>query len=416
MRVALAQLTWPLDPAFADDRDELAVARALFATPLRTDSRSGALRAGLCRSWKRSRTAREWRFQCAHARAIAAALRRGSRLAYGPNRWVFSQIRHISIRGKDTLVVALRRPWLRFPYLLTVPAAAPRGIRGPFRVVSASPQKIVVRRPGLTLVFERLEAHAAASAFRHGRVDEAPVPLGDLRAARADPQLEHAVRVRRLLGVDLVGFRTDGGPLARRPELRRVYWTTADRFDYQALVPEFAAPRALSLIASEAGSTHARAAAVRRAARRIGSLPSVHVPVAVPRGSPLVYGADVVVAQWRELGLGPTVDPTPAFERRLAEGRLGAWFERVVAPYPESEALLAAAVRTDTKSPRRLLERALGLRNQTALLADADAELENTAAIVPVAWVTDARLVSPRLRGWYEDEVGAVDYTRIRTR
>jgi hypothetical protein len=27
--------------------------------------------------------------------------------------------------------------------------------------------------------------------------------------------------------------------------------------------------------------------------------------------------------------------------------------------------------------------------------------------------VVDARLVSPRVRGWNEDDLGAVDYTRV---
>ena len=35
--------------------------------------------------------------------------------------------------------------------------------------------------------------------------------------------------------------------------------------------------------------------------------------------------------------------------------------------------------------------------------------------IVPVSWVVDARLVSARLRGWRENDLGAVDYTRVRS-
>ena len=34
-------------------------------------------------------------------------------------------------------------------------------------------------------------------------------------------------------------------------------------------------------------------------------------------------------------------------------------------------------------------------------------------ALVPIAWVADARLVSPRLRGWREDELGSVDYGEV---
>jgi hypothetical protein len=34
---------------------------------------------------------------------------------------------------------------------------------------------------------------------------------------------------------------------------------------------------------------------------------------------------------------------------------------------------------------------------------------------VPIAWVVDARLVSPRLRGWTEDALGDVDYAAVRS-
>jgi hypothetical protein len=33
--------------------------------------------------------------------------------------------------------------------------------------------------------------------------------------------------------------------------------------------------------------------------------------------------------------------------------------------------------------------------------------------VVPIAWAVDARLVSPRLRGWREDALGVVDYNRV---
>ena len=37
-------------------------------------------------------------------------------------------------------------------------------------------------------------------------------------------------------------------------------------------------------------------------------------------------------------------------------------------------------------------------------------------ALVPIAWVADARLVSPRLHGWREDELGSVDYGAVTLR
>ena len=38
------------------------------------------------------------------------------------------------------------------------------------------------------------------------------------------------------------------------------------------------------------------------------------------------------------------------------------------------------------------------------------------AATIPIAWVVDARLVSPRLEGWREDALGNVDYAAVRSR
>ena len=75
VRIALAHVLWPLDPARARTRDETVVARALFATPLRTDPRTGALRPGLCTSWLPLGGGR-WAFRCRHALEIAAELRR----------------------------------------------------------------------------------------------------------------------------------------------------------------------------------------------------------------------------------------------------------------------------------------------------------------------------------------------------
>jgi len=358
-RIALAHLLWPLDPARAQGRDEIAVARALFSTPLRTDPETGALRPGLCNDWRASADRRTWRFRCRHAREIAAALRR-IHLAAG----------RVDAPGEGRLVVSLRIPNPELPSVLTEVAAAPPGVPGPFRLVSATPRRIVAERPGLRLEIRKLEPHAALRLYRRGRLDEAPVPLGDLRALERDPQLRDELRVRRLLAVDLVVFGPNGS-LARRPGLRRVYDQTADRADYQALVPEFAAPPAESL--ADRGEPNARASvlAARRARRRIRSLPRVAVRFAMPPDPDLAYGAGLLVASWRDLGLGAV----------LGGGRPDARFERVIAPYPELDALRAVV---------------------------------HGEQIAPIAWVADARLVSPRLRGWREDQLGAVDYAGIR--
>ena len=219
----------------------------------------------------------------------------------------------------------------------------------------------------IRVVVQKLAPYRAERLFRAGRLDEAPVPLGDIRAAKLDPQLAPAVRVRRLLAVDSVVFQRSL-PL----RLRRVYRATADRADYQALVPEFEAPPAERL--SERGQPSASKAAIalRDAKKRIPGLPKVAVRFAEPRDPALAYGLDLLVASWRDLGLGAVV--TPGGTSTL---------QRLAAPYPQARAL-----------------EAYGRAN----------------ALAPIAWAVDARLVSPRLKGWREDELGVVDYARVRFR
>jgi hypothetical protein len=354
VRVALADLLWPLDPARAHTRDEIVVARMLFSTPLRTDPSTGELRPGLCSRWRVSGAT--WRLDCRHAGAIAAQLRRTK---FVPAR------RIVAARG--TLVVVLRSPDPDLPYRLTQVAAAPPGVPGPFRLISASRKRIVAERRGLRVEVQRLEPFAALRLFRAGKLDEAPVPLGDIRAAKLDPQLAPAVRVRRLLAADVVLFDRKVGS-----QLRSVFDDTADRADYQALVPEFEAPPAESL--SERGKPSASDAAIalREARKRIPSLPRVAVRFAEPAHPTLAYGTNLLVAAWRDLGLGA-----------VTSGGADARLERLLAPYPR---------------PRALITLARG------------------KPIVPIAWVADARLVSPRLRGWREDELGAVDYTAVSPR
>jgi hypothetical protein len=354
VRVALADLLWPLEPARAHTRDEIVVARMLFSTPLRTDPSTGELRPGLCSRWRVSGAT--WRLDCRHAGAIAAQLRRTK---FVPAR------RIVAARG--TLVVVLRSRDPDLPYRLTQVAAAPPGVPGPFRLISASRKRIVAERRGLGVEVQRLEPFAALRLFRAGKLDEAPVPLGDIRAAKLDPQLAPAVRVRRLLASDVIFFDRKVGS-----QLRSVFDDTADRADYQALVPEFEAPPAESL--SERGKPSASDAAIalREARKRIPSLPRVAVRFAEPADPTLAYGTNLLVAAWRDLGLGA-----------VTSGGADARLERLLAPYPR---------------PRALITLARG------------------KPVVPIAWVADARLVSPRLRGWREDELGAVDYTAVSPR
>jgi hypothetical protein len=354
VRIALAHILWPLDPAHARTRDEIVVSRALFATPLRTDPSTGALRPGLCSSWKRD--GHDWRFRCDHTEAIAHGLRRAR--VFAPAQ-IAVRDGLLSIAAPDA------------PYRLTEAAAAPPTVPGPFQLVSAKPTKLVLARQGLKLVIRELDPRAASRQFRAGRLDEAPVPLGDLQASLRDPRVKRAVRVRRLLAVDLVLCRP-GGALARLPELRKVYDDTADRADYQALVPELEAPPAESLSPPPMGAKIARAAALAfaRARKQIDSLPKTAVRFAEPDDPDLAYGENLLVAAWRDIGLGAYV----------ARGRPDATFQRVLALYPRTAAL----------------REAVGDRK-----------------IIPISWVVDSRLVSPRLRGWREDDLGIVDYARV---
>ncbi len=244
--------------------------------------------------------------------------------------------------------------------------AAPPGVPGPFRLVRGSPDEIVARRGATSLVFRRLAPRAAVAAFRAGSIDEAPVPFGDIRALRGDP----ALRVRQILALDVLRFDT------RIPvEVRRVYWQTADRADYQALVPEYGARPALGLRPGRAAVGRSSPSRYRAARAAVGGLPKVAVGIAAPQG--LRYEADLVAANWSELGLGPVVGAAGTSR-----------FLRVQAEYPRADAI----------------EHALGLSDERAY---------RDALVVPLAWVADARLVSPRLAHWAEDELGVPDYAVI---
>jgi hypothetical protein len=353
IRVGLGDLLWPLEPERARTRDEIVLARMLFSTPLRTDPATGDLRPGLCTSWRASGAT--WRLRCRHAGAIAQQLRRAKLVA----------ARRIEAPDEHTLVVVLRSPDADLPYRLTEVAAAPPGVPGPFRLVSASPTRVVAERGGVRMEVRKLQPYKAQRLFRAGRLDEAPVPLGDIRRAKLDPKLAPVLHIRRLLAVDAVVFDH-----RIAPELRSAYDDTADRADYQALVPEFQAPPAESLRVRGRPSAAKAAIALRDARKRIPSLPRVAIRFAEPTDETLAYGTNLLVAAWRDLGLGPFTSP----------GAADAHLERLAAPYPRPRALLALA---------------------------------RGKQLIPISWVADARLVSPRLRGWHEDELGAVDYTRV---
>jgi hypothetical protein len=353
VRVALADLLWPLAPEHARTRDEVVVARMLFATPLRTDA-SGALRPGLCTSWRGNGTT--WRLRCSNAGAIATQLRHVRLL----------DAKTIEAPNEHALTIALRARDPDLPYRLTEVAAAPPGVPGPFRLVSASPTRVIAERRGLRVDIRKLEPYSALKLFRAGKLDEAPVPLGDIRAAKLNPRLAPDVRSRRLLAADAVVFAQKVPA-----ELRSVFGDSADRADYQALVTEFQAPPAESLAVHGRPSASKAAIALRDARKEIPGLPNAAVRFAAPRDQTLAYGTNLLVAAWRDLGLGAVV------------GGNDARLERLLAPYPKQSALTAVA---------------------------------RGRHVVPIAWVADVRLVSPRLRGWHEDELGSVDYAKVRLR
>jgi hypothetical protein len=208
--------------------------------------------------------------------------------------------------------------------------------------------------------------------------------------------LGDVVKTRTLLALDLVTLREPG------PRLRRAYWQTANRGDYEQLVSEQNGSAAYALV----GVSQKDPAAFRRAVDSIASLPRVPVRIAVDPDPTMRYAARLLYAQWRDVGLGP----------RLVTGSAPNAFRRVFAAYPQEEAIPAELVLRYGVGPHvPPLVSALGATRQHGLLLRLDDELESSANVVPVAWVVDTRLVSPRLRGWREDVLGNVDYSLVRS-
>ena len=265
--------------------------------------------------------------------------------------------------------------------------------------MSGTKRLVVLRREGLTLQFRRLPARAAVRDFRQGELDEAPVPLGDIMALKADRQIGRAVRARTLLGIDWAGF---GG---YSELLRRTYWETANRGDYEELIPELTGTAAYGFL----GGEKARPAEFRRAVDRIPSLRLHPLWFVVPPDPALRYGARLLYAQWRDVGLGPiTLQSWPT-------AKPNAGIQRTLAAYPQEEAILAELVLRSELGSRQLLLRALGETHQRPQLERLDDQMRRRASAIPIAWVVDARLVSPRLAGWREDVLGNVDYAEVRS-
>jgi hypothetical protein len=399
VRVALTNFRWPLDPALAEGRDETTLARTLYSTPLRTNPITGAVVPGLCTAWKASADFRRWSFTCRSAPSIAAALRRVVRLD-SPARWLFVDAR-VSAPSATSLVIRLPFPWRRFPYALTVVAAAPRFVPGPFELVRGTKRLVVARREGLTVQFRRIAARAALREFRQGKLDEVPVPLGGIAAATSDPVIGPAVRTQRLLGLDVVSI----GPVGTGYGLQRAYRDTTNRGDYEALISELSGSAAYGFL----GGERSNPARFRQALDDIPALPRRWIRIYVPPDPALRAGARLLYAQWRDVGLGPTLSSEPQLPAH-------ANLIRLLAAYPQQEAIPAELILRLELKPREPLLRALGATRQRRDLGRVNEGLWVSARAIPISWVADARLVSPRLEGWREDLLGNVDYAAVRSR
>ena len=319
----------------------------------------------------------------------------------GPLRWSLACTHEAEVRAALTAhgfhvaggVLETRFPWRRLPAYL-----AQIGVRGVRRVhaVDAGPRQISFTRDGRRYEFLRIEPHEAAVAFRRGEVDVAPVAVGDLRAALLDPVVGPRVRVRPIFAVDVVRFDLVRGALARAPEVRHAYWLSAAREEYAALVPERAAGPAYGLLRDD---PVVKPPNPRRFFPYATGLAQPRVRLSPGRDAELAYGAGLLAADWRDSGLHAHVV-------RSAPDT----FERLVAAYAEPEGIFL----TLEPRPGPLLRQAVAASDPLPILRRIDARLRASAAIVPVAWVASARLVSSRLRGWRQDGLGAVDYTKVR--
>ena len=135
----------------------------------------------------------------------------------------------------------------------------------------------------------------------------------------------------------------------------------------------------------------------------------MQVRIGVPSDPVLRFGAGVLYAQWRDVGLGPVLVADSV--RNVTTN-----FRRVVAAYPQTEALLADVRSRSGFNRSELLAAVLASTDQGPALAHFDGALRDLARVIPVAWVVDARLVSPRLTGWRENVLGDVDYAEVRSR
>jgi hypothetical protein len=145
--------------------------------------------------------------------------------------------------------------------------------------------------------------------------------------------------------------------------MRRVYRLTVPRGEYQALISERVAAPAYGLRPDAEPTSPAAAREARGSIRGLSPSP---LTLGVPNRRELVEAAELVWAEWRQLGLPVRLQPGA----RTADMQ----FVRAI---PSSE----IAARPDD--------------------------------VVPLGWVAEGRLVSPRVHGWRMNELGVVDYSRV---
>jgi hypothetical protein len=199
-----------------------------------------------------------------------------------------------------------------------------------FDVVRARRGEVIVRRNALRIVFREVQPHRAALLFRRGRLDEAPVPLGDIRAALDDGTVRAAVRVTDLAAVD--GLRASRLPLSVRDTLA----ATAARRDYAQLIAEDV----------DAAMPSPPARVFRAARDGVHGLPKAPVRIAIEGNPLLAYGASLLAASWRDLDLdvhvvrrganailargsadGTTIPIARAVDARFVSPRVRGWRE-----------------------------------------------------------------------------------------
>jgi hypothetical protein len=224
-----------------------------------------------------------------------------------------------------------------------------RNLAAGFRLVRRTPDRIEIARQGLTVVFRRMDAFSAMRAFAQGQLDEAPVPQGEIRATEADATLGRALRGRELRGLDVLLF-----PPGLPDALLDAYRATAPVGDYQQLISERVARAARAPGAAD----------FRRARASIRTLPQIPLAVELPEPPERAEAAELAWAEWRQHGFPIRLVPAGADP--------DVRFARMVPP--------------------------------------ATADRPN---VVALGWVAEARLVSPRARGWRMDARGVVDYTRV---